>query len=182
MRTKSSRLSAMLRAGPRVLFLLPFALLVASLGMGCGKTREPSKALTFEQLPDTAGLSEGRAILTELEPVRMDGGAMRVTGGADLPEGTRLQLSIKRPGERTTVAMAHVEVHDRRFESPPLMGEYGPLPQATYRFEVTARFTPDWQSASVLRATGDGKSLRGPGITRDRNGDAMFFLSKEVQR
>ena len=172
----------MRRASPQVRFLLPCSVTIALLGMGCGQSREPSQALTFEQLPDTAGLSQGRAILTEFEPVRMDGGAMRVVGGADLPEGTRLQLSIKRPGERTTVAMAHVEVHDRRFESPPLMGEYGPLPQARYLFEVTARFTPDWQAASVLRATGDGKSLRGPGITRDRNGDAMFFLSKETQR
>lgn len=172
----------MRRAGPQVRFLLPFAVFAAVLGTGCGKSRETNEALTFEQLPDTAGLSQGRPILTELEPVRMDGGALRVVGGADLPEGTRLQLAIKRPGERTTVAMAHVEVHDRRFESPPLMGEYGPLPKALYVFEVSARFTPDWQSAAVLRATGDGKALRGPGITRDRNGDAMFFLSKETQR
>lgn len=172
----------MRRASPQVRFLLPCSVIIALLGTSCGKSREPSQALTFEQLPDTAGLSQGRAILTELEPERMAGGAIRVRGGADLPEGTRLQLSIKRPGERTTVAMAHVEVHDRQFESPPLMGEYGPLPEARYQFEVSARFTPDWQSASVLRATGDGKSLRGPGITRDRNGDAMFFLSKETQR
>ncbi|MEO5989728.1 MAG: hypothetical protein ABIU54_13050 [Candidatus Eisenbacteria bacterium] len=172
----------MRRAGPQARFLLPFALLLALWGAGCGRTKKPEAKLTFEQLPDTAGLSQGRPILTELETMRMDGGALRVLGGADLPEGARLQIAIRRPNERSTVAMAHVEVHEHRFESPPLMGEFGPLPKARYRFEVTARFTPDWQPATVLRATNDGKTLRGPGITRDRNGDAMFFLSKETQR
>ncbi len=172
----------MRRAGPQARFLLPLALLVGFSGLGCGKTKEPEATLTFEQLPDTAGLSQGRPILTELETFRMDGGALRVRGSADLPEGTRLQIAIKLPHERSTVAMAQVEVHDRRFESPPLVGEYGPLPKARYRFEVTARFTPDSQSATVLRATSDGKTLRGPGITRDRNGNAMFFLTQEIPR
>lgn len=170
------------RAGPQVRFLVPIAVLVAICGAGCGRTKDTEAKLTFEQLADTAGLSQGRPILTGLETFRIDGGALRVRGSADLPEGTRLQIAIRRPNERSTVAMAHVEVHGRQFESPPLVGEFGPLPKERYRFEVTARFTPDWQPSTVLRATGDGKTLRGPGITRDRNGDAMFFLSKETQQ
>lgn len=172
----------MRRAGPQVRFLMSSMLLVALLGAGCGQSRESEAKLTFEQLPDTVGLSQGRDVVTELVTLRMDGGALRVSGGADLPEGARLQIAIKHPNERSSLAMAHVEVHDHRFESPPLVGEYGPLPKALYRFEVSARFTPDWQPATVLRATGDGKALRGPGITRDRNGDAMFFLSKETEQ
>lgn len=172
----------MRRASPFARFLLPTLGLLAVLAWGCGKARDDQSTLSFEQLPDTAGLTQGRPIVTALETDRIDGGALLVKGGADLPDGTRLQIAIKRPGERSTVAMAHVEVQDHHFESPPLVGEFGPLAPARYLIEVSGRFTPDQQSPAVLRATGDGKALRGPGITRDRNGDAMFFLSQETQR
>ena len=75
--------------------------------------------------------------------------------------------------------MAHVFVHERQFDSPPMLGERGPLPAGDYRCELLAHFNPDWQTAEVLRATGDGRSLRGPGITRTRGGKAALFLTQE---
>lgn len=172
----------MRRAGPQERLLLPFAVLAVLACAGCGKSQESQSALSFETLADTSGLTTGRAIVDSLVTVRMDGGALRVHGGAELPDGTRLRVAVRQPGEPATLAMAEVEVEGRRFESPPLVGESGPLAPGRYLVEVTARFTTESQSQAVLRATGGGRSLRGPGITRDRNGDAMFFLSQEIPR
>jgi hypothetical protein len=58
----------------------------------------------------------------------------------------------------------------------------GPLPPGKYRFELLAHFTPDWQSADVLRSTDEGRTLRGPGITRSRQGNAAFFMVEELKR
>jgi len=175
----------MRRAGPQPCFAVLFACLLAGSLAGCGGCgRKPATddALTFENLPDTAGLSVGRPILEAFDAYRMDSGALRVRGRADLPDGTRLQVAVKRPGEKVSVAMVQLTVQDRQFDSPPMVGEAGPLPVANYRFEITVHFTPDWQSAEVLRATGDGRALRGPGITRSRMGDAALYLVEELKR
>ena len=73
-------------------------------------------------------------------------------------------------------------MQDRHFDSPPMFGDMGPLPEAKYEFEVLAHFTPEWQSAAVLRATDEGRTLRGPGITRSRQGGAAFYLVEEMKR
>lgn len=170
----------MRRARPAC-FVLLFACLVLSVP-GCGEKKREEGPLTFEALPDTAGLTSGEPILEAFQVDRMDGGALRVTGSADLPDGTRLQLAVKAPDGRSSLAMTQMLVHDRRFESPPLLGDMGPLPPAKYRFEILAHFTPDWQTAEVLRATDRGRTLRGPGITRTRHGDAAFYLVEEMKR
>jgi len=170
----------MRRARPQRFVLLGACL--AALAAGCGGERKEAPPMTFETLPDTAGLSRGAAIVDSLTAERMDGGALRVHGRVRLPDGTKLQVAIRPAGGGPSLAMTHTLVQDGRFETPPLSGDMGPLPPGRYRFEVLAHFTPDWQTAAVLRATGEGKALRGPGITRSRQGDAAFYLVEELKR
>lgn len=158
------------------------ALLSLLAAAGCGRRDEAPPALTFEQLPDTTGLSDGPPIVEGFEVMRMDNGAMRVEGSAELPDGTKLQVAIRPQGGGPSLAMAHTLVERRHFGTPPLLGAYGPLPKGRYQIEVLARFTPDWQSPQVMRATADGRSLRGPGVTRARDGAPSFRLSEEVSK
>jgi hypothetical protein len=146
---------------------------------GCGRKTERTHDLTFEQLTDTTGLTRGAPILLALEPYRITGRAVRVRGSVDLPDGTRLQVAIIRvkTGEILMVAGASVERHE--FETPPLMSPNGPFPEDLYRFEVSAQFNEAWQPGDVLRATQDGLSLHGPGMTRGAAGQVGFFLSQE---
>ena len=154
------------------------AILLAAAA-GCSRQQAHDTALSFEDLSDTTGLTRGAPILTSFEPYRMIGLALRVRGTANLPDGTRLQVSIVRVATGETVLVAQVTVEDRAFETAPLMGERGPLPVDLYRFDVFAHFNPAWQPEQVLRATHDGRSLRGPGITRGMGGQPAFFLRKE---
>ena len=149
---------------------------------GCGGGHEkPAQELSFEKLPDTTGLTRGAPIVESLEASRMTGGAVRVSGRVRLPDGTKLQIAIKQPGGRVSVAMAQVFVQGGRFDTPPLMGENGPLPRGEYHLEVLGHFDHDWQPADVLRAMGGGMDLRGPGITRARDGSAALFLTRETR-
>ena len=149
---------------------------------GCGGGGEkPARELSFEQLPDTTGLTLGAPILESLEASRMTSGAVRVTGRVRLPDGTKLQIAIKQPGGRVSVAMAQVFVQGERFDTPPLLGENGPLPRGEYHLELLGHFDHDWQSADVLRAMGGGTGLRGPGITRARDGSAALLLTREAR-
>jgi len=145
---------------------------------GCSRGEKKPEALTFEKLPDTTGLSRGEPILGSFETSRMSNGAVRVSGHVRLPDGTRLQIAIKEPGGRVSVAMAQVYVQGARFDSPPLIGERGPLPRGEYRFEVLGHFDASWQTTEVLRAMNGGSDLRGPGITRARDGSAALFLTR----
>ena len=162
-----------------------FALLLGVIFLagptGCGQRSARNSALTFEDLPDTAGLSHGAPILTSFEPYRITGQAIRVRGTAQLPDGTRLQVSIVRVATGETVMIAQVSVEDHAFETGPLVGPRGPFPLDLYRFDVLAHFNPVWQPGSVMRATHDGRSLRGPGITRSRGGQPTFFLREECR-
>ncbi len=163
--------------------LRPGALMLAfALAAGCGGGEAPVSELTFDALPDTAGLSQGDPIVEGFEVIRMDNGAIRVEGSADLPDGTRLQIAIRAPEGGASLAMSHALVERRRFGTPPLLGAYGPLPKGRYQVEVRARFTPEWQSPDVMRATDGGRALRGPGISRARDGAPAFHLSEEVTR
>jgi hypothetical protein len=148
---------------------------------GCGGGEKPAPPLSFERLPDTTGLSRGAAILESLEASRMSSGAVRVSGRVRLPDGTKLQVAIKQHGGRVSLAMAQVYVQGERFDTPPLLGENGPLPRGEYHVELLGHFDHDWQSADVLRAMGQGLDLRGPGITRARDGSAALLLTREAR-
>ncbi len=154
-------------------------LLVLAL-VACSREKAAPE-LSFETLPDTTGLSEGAPVVERFEPYRMSNGAVRVTGRARLPDGTKLQIAIKEPSGVVSVAMAQVFVQGSTFDTPPLIGERGPLPAGNYRFEVLTHFNSDWQSPAVLRALRGGQGLRGPGITRARDGAAALFLVQEAR-
>jgi hypothetical protein len=154
------------------------ALAVALAGCGREESRQ-STELSFEELSDTAGLSQGRPLLTTFEPYRLQGGAMRVRGAVDFPDGTRLQVAVARAADGQEVARLQVSVENRTFETPPFMGERGPLPEDLYRFTLLAHFNDTWQPPSVMSATAGGKRLRGPGIIRTSMGQASFTLQEE---
>jgi hypothetical protein len=178
MRRAPSIRHARIRTGLALALALPAALSAGGCG---GKSEKPARELSFEQLPDTTGLSRGAPILERFEPYRMANGAVRVTGRVRLPDGTKLQIAIKERGGRVAVAMAQVQVEGSQFDTPPLLGERGPLPRGDYRFEVLSHFNGDWQSPEVLRALHGGLALRGPGITRARDGAAALFLTREAR-
>ena len=166
------------RAPGRAFALLLGAILLAAPA-GCSRRQARDSALSFEDLSDTTGLARGAPILTSFEPYRIPGRALRVRGTASLPDGTRLQVSIVRVATGETLLIAQVTVEDKAFETAPLMGPRGPLPVDLYRFDVLAHFNRVWQPEQVLRATHDGRSLRGPGITRGTGGQPAFFLREE---
>ena len=159
--------------GARVLPCLMLLVLAS-----CGRDK-PAEELSFESLPDTTGLSEGAPVVQEFEPYRMANGAVRVKGRVRVPDGTLLQIAIKQPGGTVSVAMAQVRVQGQWFDTPPLLGENGPLPKGDYRFELLSHFTPAWQGDAGQGALRSASSLRGPGITRARDGAAALFLVKE---
>ena len=172
--------------GARLLLRDPwrgFALLLGAIllvgPVGCSLRQALDTALSFEDLSDTLGLSRGAPILTSFEPYRITGRALRVRGTASLPAGARLQISIVRVATGETLLIAQVTIEDKAFETAPLVGPRGPFPVDFYRFDVLAHFNAAWQPEQVLRATHDGRSLRGPGSTRGTGGQAAFFLHKE---
>ena len=92
------------------------------------------------------------------------------------------RLYARDHGSDVAAAMVQVTVQDSAFDSPPMLGEAGPLPVQNWRFELTAQFTPEYQPGEVMLATSNGLSLRGPGITRTRLGGASFYLAEELKR
>jgi hypothetical protein len=175
----------MQRAGALRLSIPLLACVALVVLSGCGdhgKGSAGTSALTFEQLTDTTGLTRGAPIVETFDAYRMPGGSLRVKARVRLPEGTRVQIAVRPGTQPAAVAMSRVFVQDGIVESPPMMAESGPLPVALYRIELSAQFTSAWQTPAVLRATNDGKSLRGPGITRSRIGAAMFRQVEEMTR
>lgn len=159
---------------------LALALLAAASGVLVGCSREkPAEKLSFETLSDTTTLSQGADILESFEAYRMKNGAVRVHGRMRLPDSTKVQVAFRKPEGGASLAMAHVWVIGGEFDSPPLLGDTGPLPKARYQYEVLVHFNSDWQLPRVLRELDKGQGLRGPGITRARNGDAALFLTRE---
>lgn len=163
---------------PRAAAIGGMALALVSTACGRGGSRRATE-LSFEQLSDTAGLSRGRPLLTAFEAERLTGGAMRVRGRLDFPDGTRLQIRVVRARTGEVAQVMQTTIADGAFETPPFMSERGPLPEDRWRFELLAHFNDVWQSAEVLRATGDGQRLRGPGITRTSMGTPTFSLREE---
>lgn len=177
----------MRRAGAlpiRALFLIGLALLS---WVGCGRREQAPPAngdgLSFEKLADTTGLSDGPPIVETFDVRRLPGGSLQVMARLGFPPGTRVQVAIRKPGQQAAVAMTQSIVEaDHTFATPPMMSPQGPLPIAPYQFELSAQFTPEWQTADVLRATDDGRALRGPGITRTGIGGAIFQVVQEMTR
>ena len=123
------------------------ALALLGLLAGCGRHEHPSAApggeLTFEQLDrlrDTTGLSAGAALLRHFEPYRLPNHVMRVRGEMNLPDGTVLQIAVFPPGSHAAVARVQFELRGHRFDTPPIMGSRGPLPQDRYHFEMITFF------------------------------------------
>lgn len=159
----------------------PVAVLVAVLVLaGCGRRQEPaSSALTFERQDDTTGLSRGGPLIQRIEPYRAANGTLRVRGDVDFPDGVRIQISLYPKGTKELLSRVQVVVNRRRFESPPIVGDSGPLPRGPYRFEYLSLFNDAWQTPDVMRRIHGGRDLRGPGVTRDRVGGAAFYLVEE---
>lgn len=170
----------------RSLWLFGVIGLCAWTAAGCGREdrpKAPESELTLEELAkerDTTGLSQGGVVLRTFEPYRMENGAARVRGEMGLPDGTVFQIAIFRPGEKYPFTKVQSTVLRGRFDTAPIIdGQGRPLPTGTYHFELTVFFESSLQPASVMRRTGDGKDLRGPGITRDRNGIPAFSHAED---
>jgi hypothetical protein len=139
--------------------------------------------LTLEELEkerDTTGLSHGGTLMRKFEPYRMENGALRVRGELGFPDQTVLQIAISRPGERYALTRVQSVVNRGRFDTAPIIDAKGsPFAPGAYRFELTVFFESSLQPRSVMRSTNDGRDLRGPGITRDRNGIPAFSYTED---
>jgi hypothetical protein len=154
------------------------ALVIALAGCGGRSSRQVSE-LEFEELRDTTGLSKGHGLLESVDAHRAPDGVLRLSGRLGFPDGTRIQASVYRKDTNEMVARVQMTVQERTFESPRITGPDGPLPAGEYRVEYLAHFNPAWQPPGVLRATDEGRRLRGPGMTRDRVGTGVFYLVEE---
>ena len=152
---------------------------------GCGRSNAPSAGasrtdtLSFEVLDDTTGLSRGAALLSDFEVARDPAGAVRARGRLRLPDGTRVQISLSKPGSREAVARTQMVVRDGRFESVPMTGGEGGVPPGLYRVQLTTYFDSSWQPPDVMAATGNGRTLRGPGMVRGNNGISAFVHTED---
>ena len=149
---------------------------------GRGKSPASGSGLTFERLTDMAGLSSGAATVESFDAYRLPDRSLRVKARVRLPEGTRVQVAVKSgPGGAALVVVRAIVLRGE-IVSPPMITSSGPLPVGGYEFEISAQFTAGWQSREILRATHDGRSLRGPEIVRTPSGGTMFWLVKEMTR
>ena len=152
---------------------------------GCGRSNAPSAGasptdtLSFEMLEDTTGLSQGDALLADFEVARDRSGAVRARGHLHLPDGTRVQITLSEPGVREPLARTQVVVRDGRFESVPMTGGEGGVPPGLYRVQLSTYFDSSWQPPDVMAATGNGRTLRGPGVVRGNNGIAAFVHTED---
>lgn len=154
------------------------AVLVTLAGCGGEEAREP-EPLGFNELSDTTEIVRGAPLLDRFECYRMDGGGIGVRGTVELPDETRLQVSLYRGRETQPAGRVQVKVNRHRFETQPIVGAMGPLPVDDYRIEVLTFFNDAWQTPEVLNATRDGRALRGPGVTRDGAGGAAYRMVME---
>lgn len=166
----------------RILFPAWLALAVLAGCDGRGKSSASDSALTFERLPDSSGFANDGPVQESFEAYRLPDRALRVKARLRLPDGTRAQVAIKAGEDHATLVSVEAVVRGGELESPPMISTTGPLPVARYQFEISAQFLPGWQSPGVLRATDDGKSLRGPGTLRTRGGGTMVLLVEEITR
>ncbi len=169
---------------PRLASLAALASLSAGLALaGCGgKKNAGPQSLGFEfdsTTTDTAKLAQGKPLLSDFEPYRASTGAIRVRGKFALPDGARLQVSVRRADGRE-VGREQVLLRGGGFDTPPFLGpDQHPLPPATYQFEISTQFNSVWQPANVLEATRSGLTLTGPGVRRGRLGEAEYRITME---
>jgi hypothetical protein len=124
----------------------------------------------------------GRSLLGGLDVFRDRTGALRARGRLELPDGTRMQLTVYRPEGGPPLARTQFALQAGRFESPPLTGPDGPLPEALYRFHLVTYFDPAWQPREVMEATDEGRALKGPGVTRGHRGRVAFLHQEDLRR
>jgi hypothetical protein len=162
------------------------AAIAAMMIAGCGsQQRRDEPTLRFRRLDplrDTTGISRGAPLLQTFDVQRDGAGALRAEGRLDLPEDTRLELIVYRPGGAQVLGRTQFTLHDGHFESPPVLGAGGPLPVGVYHFQLRGRFDPDVQSPQVMRAVGNGHRLRGPGIIQIGSGMVAFVHDLEARR
>lgn len=146
----------------------------------CGRAggHHSTTTLSFETLSDTSGLQSGVPLLVSFEPYRLSNGLVRVRGAANFPDGTRLQISIVRERDHALVMRLQAPVEGGRFDSPPVMGERGPIAEGDYAFDVLARFDDAWQPPQVMIGSDQGRALHGPGMGRDRLGVPVFHVMR----
>ncbi len=150
---------------------------------GCGgKKHEEPSTLGFEfdtTATDTAKLTHGQALLSHFEPYRASNGAIRVRGRFALPDGARLQVSLRR-ADGTEIGREQVLLQGGGFDTPPFLAPGGrAFPAGRYEFEISTQFNAVWQPENVLVATRSGLDLTGPGMRRGNNGEAIYRITME---
>ncbi|MEO5619156.1 MAG: hypothetical protein ABIS67_15405 [Candidatus Eisenbacteria bacterium] len=149
---------------------------------GCGgqkSAEQETLGFEFDSAPDSAALASGRPLLSEFEPYRASNGMLRVRGRFALPDGARLQISVKRRADGREVGREQVLLIAGGFDSPPIPSMGGRLPEDTYAFEISTQFNRVWQPENVLSATRSGLSLSGPGMRRGAHGEAIYRMTIE---
>ena len=179
-----SRVRGILARSPRSASFAAVASLSAGLALaGCGgkKGDEPSK-LGFEfdtTATDTAKITHGVALLSDFHPYRASNGAIRVSGKFALPDGARLQVSLRR-ADGSEIGRQQVLLQGGGFDTPPFLAPGGKaFPSGRYQFELSSQFNSVWQPDNVLAATRSGLDLTGPGVRRGSNGEAIYRITME---
>lgn len=158
--------------------LLPAVLAISGCG-GQKAAEQETLGFEFDSSPDSAAIAQGRPLLTDFEPYRASDGRMRVRGRFDLPDGARLQISVKRRADGREVAREQVLLVAGAFDSPPINSMGSVLPEDDYSFELSTEFNRVWQPENVLAATRSGLALSGPGMARGGHGEAIYRLTIE---
>ena len=168
---------------PRAFSFAAVASVSAGLALaGCGKKHEEPPPLGFEfdtTATDTTKLTHGQALLSEFQPYRASNGAIRVRGKFALPDGARLQVSLRR-ADGKEIGREQVLLKGGGFDTPPFLAPGGrAFPAARYQFELSTQFNSVWQPENVLAGTRNGLDLTGPGMRRGNNGEAIYRITME---
>lgn len=172
------------RSNARRVCALAAVLLAAALALaGCGRKQEKVAPLGFQfdsTAVDTVALARGQGLLSDFEPYRASDGALRVRGRFALPDGARLQVSIRRRADGREVGREQVLIRGGGFDTPPFLApDRRPLATDDYQFELSTQFNGVWQPDKVLAATRSGLDLTGPGMRRGSMGEAIYRLTLE---
>ena len=156
-------------------------MLSATLALcGCGgqkASEQETLGFEFDSAPDSAKLVKGPPLLSDFEPYRASNGMLRVRGRFALPDGARLQISVKRKTDGHEVGRQQVLLVAGGFDTPPIPSMGEKLPEDDYAFEISTQFNRVWQPENVLAATRSGLSLTGPGMRRGAQGEAIYRLT-----
>lgn len=179
-----SRVRGLLARSSRCSSFAAIASLSAGLALsGCGgKKHDEPPPLGFEfdtTATDTTKLTQGKALLSDFQPYRASNGAIRVRGKFALPDGARLQVSLRR-ADGAEIGREQVLLKGGGFDTPPFLAPGGrAFPSGRYAFEISTQFNAVWQPENVLAVTRSGLDLTGPGIRRGNNGEAIYRITME---